>query len=58
MAGKYLSQNCLCVEDNLAVEKVYTLLNQNTSPDMPKSDFNKNSYERTSFLSRIKKNIR
>ncbi len=57
MAGKYLSQNCLSVEDDLAVAKVYELLNQKNAVDVPSSDFNKNYQERKLFLNRVKINI-
>jgi predicted RNA-binding protein YlxR (DUF448 family) len=53
MAGKYLSQNCLCVDDSTAAEAVNKFLSANSSTTYT-STLNRSSHERSSFLKSIK----
>ena len=54
MAGKYLTQNCLCVESDKEVETVQLLLKKDWPKDSYKSGLNRSSTERSAFLKKVK----
>ncbi|WP_406657920.1 hypothetical protein V7O62_05010 [Methanolobus sp. ZRKC2] len=56
MAGKYLTQNCLCVENSTAVATVQSLLKEDWPEYSYKSGLNKSSTERSAFLKKVKSN--
>lgn len=58
MAGKYLSQNCLCVEDSAAVEVVNSLIKDDGSHNVYTSALNRVPQERREFLNKVKINRR
>ena len=56
MAGKYLTQNCLCVETKKEVKTVQLLLKEDWPKDSYRSGLNRSSSERSAFLEKIKGN--
>jgi len=58
MAGKYLSQNCLCVEDSAAIDAVNTLIKKDGSHNVYASALNRVPHERREFLKNVKNNRR
>ncbi|WP_292470008.1 hypothetical protein [Methanolobus sp.] len=56
MAGKYLLQNCLCVEDGVAVNTVNTLIQEESPQRVYTSAFNRVPQERRAFLKKVKIN--
>jgi hypothetical protein len=55
MVGKYLEEDCLCVKDQKAVEKLHELLNMEPTPVSSRVECNKSHKRRAEFLSKVKK---